>query len=136
MNKKILYFAFSLCLILSLVSCQTYDTGRINLYDTEEILNDGDSFTSKNYEKGDQELRLIEFSGTYTMKSFDLCTEVTIIIDWTIDKGSMRVLWITSDDQVIELEEGIHHFQIENGIHRLKMIGDKVSGRINWVIRY
>ena len=118
------------------MSCQTSDTGRINLYDKEEILNEGDSFTSKDYQNSDQELRLIEFSGTYTMKTLDLCREVTILIDWKINKGHMRVLWITSDDQVIELHQGTNHFQLSEGVHRLKMIGEKITGSINWVISY
>lgn len=125
-----------LCLCFFMTSCDKDQIGRVNLYDQEEILNEGDSYSSSDYQNSDRELRLKDFSGTYTVKTFDFCTEISLTLDWDIQDGHMRVLWITPENEIIELEKGVHHFEVHDGMTRLKIIADDMTGYFNWVIIY
>ena len=124
------------CLGFFMTSCDKDQMGRVNLYDQEEILNEGDSYSSSDYQNSDRELRLKDFSGTYTVKTFDFCTEISLTLDWEIQDGHMRVLWITPENEIIELEKGVHHFEVRDGMTRLKIIADDITGEFNWVISY
>lgn len=124
------------CLGFFMTSCDKESVGRVNLYDQEEILNEGDTYSSSDYQNSDRELRLKDFSGTYTIKTFDFCTEVSLIVDWEIQDGNMRVLWITAEHEIIELEKGVHIFEVSEGMTRLKIIADDLTGHFNWVISY
>lgn len=119
--------------IFSLSSC-IYNQSRMNLYDTEEILNEGDSFSSSSYHIVGNTLELTKFSGTYTIMTFDEIAEIDLTIDWDISSGRLRVLWITPNHQIIELNKGTHHLVITEGMTRLKIISEDVSCDVSWVI--
>lgn len=119
-----------------MVSCKGKHTGRVNLYNNEEILDEGDSFSSDDYQRSDQKLGVKGFCGTYTIEAFDLEGEIRLMIDWEFTKGEFRILWITADHEIIELEKGTHNIALSEGMNRLKIIANDLSGYINWEIEY
>lgn len=135
MNKKICITILFALVVFGMSSCVN-EQSHVNLYDTEEILNEGDSFYSSDYHINQNTLDLEKFSGTYTIKTFDVPSTLDLTIDWDVNKGKMRVLWITSEGEIIELQSGEHHLIIEGGMNRLKLIADNVTCEISWVLNF
>lgn len=135
MNKKFLVGMLLILVAFGMSSC-IQDQSHVNLYNTEEILNEGDSFSSSAYHIVGNTLELKKFSGTYTIKTFDFNAAIELTIDWDIKNGKMRVLWITADAEIIELNKGTHHLVITEGMTRLKIITDDASCQLSWEISY
>jgi len=133
MNKKMMILVYMICITLCATSC-IQSQHKINLYDAEEILNEGDTYYSSAYTMKNDTLELKRFSGTYTIQTFDVPLTINLHIDWEIERGTMRVLWITADNNIVELDPGDHHFIVTEGMSRLKIITDDVSCMITWHI--
>lgn len=131
MSNKILTFVLIVLAVFGMTSC--VDSGsHINLYDTEEILNEGDSFHSSDYHINGNALELEKFSGTYTIITFDVPATLDLTLDVDVTKGNMRVLWVTAQNEIIELQAGEHHLEIFGGMNRLKIIADDVTCQVAW----
>ena len=131
MTKKSALIPVILLMLIVLSSCVDV-SHHVNLYDIEEILNEGDTYYSSAYEIKDHTLVLKHFSGTYTIQSFDQSGLLSIAINWEIDRGDMRVVWITSDNSILELSQGEHQLILLEGLSRLKIIADDVTCDIRW----
>ncbi|MDO9629817.1 MAG: hypothetical protein Q7I99_07930 [Acholeplasmataceae bacterium] len=125
MKKIMIIVLFSFVLMLS--SCKIRDMAE--KYDDEDYITS--NFTQTVW------IGKIETPSKVSFRSFsgsDLLTTIasnksaTITIDREITEGRFKVVLITHNDQIIELEDGTYYHQGTSSSARLKILGDNARG--------
>lgn len=105
----------------------TYD-----IYDDEAIIQEGDSYFTTYYRIEESKIRAKHFSGRDTLISMEGGCTMNIQINLKLVSGKLRVVWISPDDVIHELEEGTHTLSLSEGKHRIKVIGSQADFEITY----
>ncbi|AUD63821.1 hypothetical protein BK010_09550 [Tenericutes bacterium MO-XQ] len=102
------------------------------MYDNDElIVDEGDSFTYRSKVGTYEDLDFEDFSGTETVLSIEDIDVLYVNIDFTIDKGKFKIVFIDQDNEIIILDKGEHEVVLDGEFARIKLVGAHAYGHFN-----
>ena len=129
---KILVGIFILILLSILGWAFMVTTPKFNMNDTNRILSEGDSYFSMSYHHQDQTISAKSFSGLDTFFTLDGGSTIDIELNITLSSGQMRVVWISPDNIIHDLKDGVNTLELMPGKHRLKVVGNRANFELSY----
>lgn len=131
--KKLSMMIMIFLMSLSLSACNFSEHGA--LYDDEErMLATGDTYSFLGKIEVNNSIEFNRFSGIYTLKSINVNGTITIHVAMNMTSGRFKVILVSDDDGIIELDEGENQLTLIDDRARLRIVGDDAKGSLDYSI--
>lgn len=128
MRKNLIVLFILVAVLLS--GCVTF-TDKGYMYDRDDlIVEEGDSYTYHSRVGTFEDLDFHDFSGTETVLSVEDIDVFYVNIDFTVDKGDFKIVWINHLNEITILEKGSHEFVLDGEFARIKIVGAHAYGNV------
>lgn len=128
MRKNLIIVFIYVAVLLS--GCVTF-TDKGYMYDRDDlIVEEGDSFTYRSKVGTYEDLDFQDFSGTETVLSVEDIDVLYVTIDFSLEKGQFKIVWINHLNEITILEKGSHEFVLYGEVARIKIVGSHAYGNV------
>ena len=132
--KKVSLMVVMIVLSILLTSCDFSEHGAL-FDDEEKMMALGDTYSFLGKVETHDSISFQRFSGIYTIQSFTIDGPFTIDIKMNMSKGQFKVILVSEEDGIIEVEEGLSTITLIDHQVRLRMVGNDAAGSLDFNIQ-